>query len=298
MAALTQAFFEALPKSRAQQLDRDAVGRTLDDAVAQVRERYPDLATDVPRFVVRLAEIASDESVEWTALQFADLYLANACAEGDEAACAHFVAEFGPQVDRMLTKAAGRADATERRQLALAKILAPGQDAPPKIAGYRGRGRLGAWVRTVAARIAVDLLRQKKPNTSGPLDPDALPASGKSLPGQLAAAHTGDVQVAIAEALGDLSDDERRLLRLRFVDRLTTGQVATKLGVHRTTVARQVEQVREKVAELARAALRGRLVVNEATASSLMGMVGEGGLEVSIHRLLTSGANAGTDPSP
>ncbi|MEM6991604.1 MAG: hypothetical protein AAF721_13950 [Myxococcota bacterium] len=264
IAALVDAFIEALPEQAASDWETEALSRQLAVAAEQARMRYPAAFGDGLHFARRLAQIAGDEPARLAALPYADICLAEACARGD---------------------------ATERRQLALTKILAGTANGPAKIDGYRGRGRLVGWVRTVAARLTVDMLRARDAEAEVAVDPHVL-ADVRASPRQSAApAHAHDVQAAIAEALGHLAPDERRLLRQRYVERRANEGIAGERGVHRTTIARQVEQIRTKLGALARAALRSRLRVDEATANSMMTMVSDGALEVSVHRLLASHAD-------
>lgn len=286
---LVETFINALPEEAVG--DPAALAVPLAEIVVEAKAAHPGVLVDDEAFVQRLAESATGDPTQLASLPAADVYLALGCTLGTPGAAAAFIRAYGPEIDRMLDKARQHADRDERRQIAVAHMLTPGEDAPAKIDGYRGRGSLRSWVRVVAARLAIDMLRRRGAEREIAVDPVVLAQAGdfdvSAVAGGDAVRHQSDLQAAVAEAFEQLEPVERRLLRHRFADRMTTEQIAVELAVHRTTVARRVEQARAKLGGLAREALRSRLRVDEATANSLMGLV-PGGLEISIHRMLQS----------
>ncbi len=289
--SLVASFLAVLsPEQRGDWSGDEALGAALTEATAVARAAHPEITMDEHALAGRIAEAVGDDRSRLELLPFADLHLALACVTGDRVAIDIFIRDHGPQIDRVLAKAERGLDRDERRQAALAHILAPRAGGPPKIDGYRGRGSLESWVRVVVARLAVDLFRRRDATREVAVDPVLLQqVEPGSQPDHESPRHAADVSVALEEALDRLDADERRLLRQRFAEGRTTEQLAADRGVHRTTVARRVEQVRAKLASLARDALRQRLLVDEATATSLLAMVPDG-LEVSVHRLLASRA--------
>lgn len=290
LMTLAETFVDLLPAEiRERWRDADQLATTLAKVLATARLSHPSIVGDDAAFAGRLAMVVGEDPASLAALPIADLYLAFACAKGEPNSAEIFVRAYGPVVDRMLDKASRHGDRDERRQIALTQILAPGVDTPPKIDGYRGRGSLRSWVRVVAARLAIDMLR-KPDRVELAADPELLAALGNASPPALAgevAQYEGALRHAVQDAFDQLEAGERRLLRHRFAGGMTTEQLAVELAVHRTTVARRVELARAKLAALARASLRARLRVDEATADSLMGLLPDQ-LEISVQRLLQS----------
>lgn len=95
-----------------------------------------------------------------------------------------------------------------------------------------------AWVMKVAANLAIDLVRRRRPALpSGPVAPD--PA------GEVA------VRVTMVQALRSLPRAQREALVLRYLADLPEAEVAAALGVKEGTVKSHVHRARE--------ALRSRL---------------------------------------
>ncbi|MCH9680516.1 MAG: sigma-70 family RNA polymerase sigma factor [Deltaproteobacteria bacterium] len=293
--SLVVAFIDALPpEQRTAWSDHQALDTSLADAVAAAQAAHPGIRTDANAFAGRIAQAVGADRARLGVLPIPDLYLAFGCAMGDRVAADTFIRLHGGQIDRVLAKAERGLDVAERRQAALTHILAPRAGGPAKIDGYRGRGSLDSWIRVVVARLAVDLFRRRGAEVEVAVDPMLLQeVQPDGQPDRESRRHEADVTGALEDALERLDADERRLLRERFAQGRTTDELATARGVHRTTIARRVDQVRAKLATLAREALRQRLRVDEATATSLLAMVPDG-LDVSVNRLLASRA----EPQP
>ena len=73
-------------------------------------------------------------------------------------------------------------------------------------------------------------------------EPEAVPGAGLETPLDQAL-----TSVATEQALSALGEDERRLLRLRYEEDLTQGQVAAALGVPEGTVKVRLHRVRARL---------------------------------------------------
>jgi RNA polymerase sigma-70 factor (ECF subfamily) len=93
---------------------------------------------------------------------------------------------------------------------------------------------LGPWLATIARRTALDIHRREARRAAVSLDdaPLADPALTAVDPG---IERTADVW-AVRQAIDDLPDDERAIVRLQHVDGLTHVEVAERLGVPVGTV--------------------------------------------------------------
>ena len=93
--------------------------------------------------------VKADPETQLENLHDADLYLAMALAEGDNAALKAFETDMVPQMDialRRLRLAGGTAD--EVKQVIRFELLVG--DGRKKILDYAGRGELAAWLRVSA----------------------------------------------------------------------------------------------------------------------------------------------------
>ena len=164
-----------------------------------------------------------------------------AAREGDEAAARKIVAAHGPSmvktVWRVLASYAHR-DADDVVQEAF--IAAWTTDALPE-------GDLGAWLRAIAARKALDLLRKRKR-----LAEQSLPGGDEengpepALPGDPAETRA-DVMAARA-GLARLAPVDRAILTLVDLEGFSMAEVASALGLTRAAVKLRAMRARRKLA--------------------------------------------------
>lgn len=179
----------------------------------------------------------------------ADLYLATACAVGDPTAATQLRREYlGAGLRSYLGRlAVDEAMLDELRQTVLVKLLG---GHPPRIARYNGSGPMGAWVRVITARTALDLLREQA-NTRGENPETALAASvAAQVTPENALARTtyGPVfQAALERALAALPPRDQAILKFHFLERLSIDAVGTIYRVHRATVARWLADIRRRL---------------------------------------------------
>ncbi|WP_052420637.1 sigma-70 family RNA polymerase sigma factor [Hyalangium minutum] len=211
------------------------------------------------------------------ALHGADLYLACACKEGVPGAASAFQASHGATVEAALR---GRnVPPDERGELTQAfweKLLVGQQGVPAKIGDYSGRGPLGGWVRVAAVRAALNYHEQKKSDPLGaraPMDAQREPTTQDPELDFLKAHYRDEVQQALKDALAGLEADERNVLRLHFLDGLSTERIATVYGVHRATVARWVTRGREALLTGTHQLLMERMRIGRGEAESIIGIV-------------------------
>ncbi len=189
---------------------------------------WPDLDLPAPVFLQHIAGLigGGEAGPALDALHAEDLYLACACAQGLPAACAAFDQQCLAQVPAWLS---GRvppgvlaALAEEVQQALRERLLVAGPGAAPRIARYGGRGRLAAWVRISALRMAVDLGRARGERFTEAREPAALDLLGAAPDPELdlmKARYRDDFEGAFRDALLALSAEQRNLLRLHLVPR-------------------------------------------------------------------------------
>ena len=90
---------------------------------------------------------------------------------------------------------------------------------------------------------------------------------------------------AFQATLVELSNDERNVLKLHYIDGLNIDEIGTAYRVHRATVARWLAHSREKILEETKKRLEQRLKLQSSEVESLIGLV-RSQLDVSIHKFL------------
>lgn len=251
------------------------------DQLAELSRRFPSV--DPSGFADHLTACRQAGAL---AENTGDIALAWAAGRGDATALRQIdalVAEIGPAVRRI---DGSPAFVDEVSQAVRVRLLVAEPGAAPRIAGYRGRGPLGAWIRAAATRVAIDLKRSAAPELAGDdilgdlvsREPDPALRHLKTL-------HRADFQRALAEALGALPDRQRAVLRLHYVDGLRLAEIGRLYGVHESTVSRWVTRAAEEVADQARRRLTERLSLSGSSLDSL-GRLVRSQLDLSIARIL------------
>lgn len=214
----------------------------------------------------RLHDVAVGELAAGLAgLDHAGLYLAHACVQGDARALARFDARCIADLDAAL-RAAGvpEGQVVEAKQRVRHKLLVAGPEGPPRLASYAGRGDLRGFVRVVAVREGIGLLRQTARREAHEV-PAADELLERATVGEdpelllMKETHRAALREAFAAALGQLTGRERTLLRMAVVDGLTVDQLGAAFQVHRATAARWLASVREALFKSTRRELMGRL---------------------------------------
>jgi RNA polymerase sigma-70 factor, ECF subfamily len=252
------------------------------------RRRWPALEVPEADFAAYLRERSGPGGLPPLA-HAGDLLLACACARGLVAAVEAFQRLYDPTVRRVCSRR--RVDAAladDARQALYERLLVSRGGQPPKIAEYRGQGRLEGWVATAASTTLLMLQRaagrrREQPELSGtselagPLDPELE---------FIRARYKAELEEAIGSALLELGDRERTLLRLHLGERLSIDTLGSMYGVNRATAARWLVAARQSLLERARAAMRARLGSSEEELESL-GVLLQSQLHVSLARRLS-----------
>lgn len=166
---------------------------------------------------------------------------------------------------------AGPGFADELAQQVRQRVLAP---PTPKLGDYAGRGSLKKWLRASATRLGINLASYEGRHRSDGDDDDAaldqLQTSAASPElAMLKAEAAGHFQDALRAAFSKLSPKERNLLRLYFLDGVSSAQLAQTYGTHRVTVTRWLSSARAAVVDAAVADLRARGVLSTASVADL-----------------------------
>jgi RNA polymerase sigma-70 factor (ECF subfamily) len=268
-------------------LDREQIA----SALAEARRAWPGVVVDSDSFVSYVEARVDDETSGGDVverLHTTDLYLACACAAGDDAAIAAFRRTF----DRDLAALFARPDSrgTDREDLVqklLERLFVADGERPPRITEYRGRGSLRTWLRVVALRVRLNAERRISDKEDG-LASQAEQRLGDGADPELdylKAHYRGAFRAALAEALAELSPEDRNLLRLQLVHGLSATGIAGLHRVHRATAKRWLAAIRDRVLASTRSRLMDALRIEAGELDSIMRLIGSR-LEASVRRHL------------
>jgi RNA polymerase sigma-70 factor (ECF subfamily) len=232
----------------------------------QAYRRWPAVAPPVGfADFLRRCVPADHAPADWLATAPTDdLYLACACTERSPAALDEFERIHVATVARHLARFRPTQDFIDEVKQGLRERLFVGAGGPPKIGEYSGRGPLGAWVRVMAMRIALNLQRRK----DVPWEPGRFGAtsiSGEAEAHYVKQRYGSAVQRAIQRAVDEISPEQRRLLKLHFVEGRTFDELSAQMGIHKVTVWRHVAAARAALANATRAIMlrEGTVGANE-----------------------------------
>jgi RNA polymerase sigma-70 factor (ECF subfamily) len=244
-----------------------ALAEQLRNMVAQASEKWPKLKLHPAGFVAHLAKLlpkSADPVAALEPLWAGDLYLAFGCLCHHEAAVAEVRSRLEP---RELSRRGVRLGSLEKyleeaQPQILDQVFVGGVGQVPEISRYSGRGRLDAWLATVAVHAALKVKRSATRHASGDTSSDGIAdlSSGVDVErGYIKARYRDDFNAAFREALGSLSSRDKAVLRLSVVQQLGIDAIGAMFKVHRATAARWLVRVRAELADRTREELARRL---------------------------------------
>ncbi|MGC4120861.1 MAG: sigma factor-like helix-turn-helix DNA-binding protein [Myxococcales bacterium] len=256
----------------------------LREALTRAHEAWPGIEVPEGEYA---SHLAGRLEPGLAALEWADLYLACACARGDRQALKVFEDQVLAAAIPALSRLCGSAALVEEaQQLLRQKLLVGGAGGErARILDYSGRGPLAHYVTAAATRVALNLKR----GASADSDDEALaqlPARGDDAElAYIKESYRREFVEAFQGALGTLSERDRTLLRLNFLDGLNIEEIGGMYRVHRATVARWIAKAREQLHDETRRRLQEKLRLTPSELRSLMN-VADSHLEVSLSRFL------------
>ncbi|HEY5924740.1 MAG TPA: sigma-70 family RNA polymerase sigma factor [Kofleriaceae bacterium] len=130
----------------------------------------------------------------------------------------------------------------------------------PVLASYTGEAPLTAWLRVIAYREGVELLRAREVPDEAIVD--RVVATTEPELAMLRSAYLIAFKRCFKAAFANLSMHERDIIRRHHLDSLSLDELAKLYGAHRATVARWLARVRERLVTETRTALRQELSGN------------------------------------
>ncbi len=283
------------------------------EALAAARERcteafeegarqHPGIEGDPILFMEGLGRrLATHEPLDWQdaeagldAIDAAGLFLATACAAGQASAIARFEALYFKHLPTTLRSMGAQvADIDDVIAIVREKLFVAEAGQRPRVLDVAGRGSLDKLCRVIAARTLLNRRRStRRQRVTG--DEQLADLIAPHDDPELAAMkdHHRDVfRAALGEALGNLTSEDRNLLRLALIYRLSIDEVGRIQQIHRSTAARRLGRLKSAIAQDTRMYLRLKLGADRRELASLFRLV-ETGLGKSFVRLL--GADAST----
>ncbi|NTX04460.1 MULTISPECIES: transcriptional regulator [Myxococcus] len=264
---------------------RAAVERAVSQAAA-LRAAAPEPSTFARHLGAQLSR-APDPMRALERLHARDLALALSCAQGLPAACALLEQEVLLKLRVPLSRIhPSPAFADEVLQVLRANLLMPREEAPSRLLGYSGMGPLLHWVSISAVRLALRM--RKAQGEESHVEAEVLaahPAPGGLELGFVREEARGHVRAAFIRAVASLDDEDRELLRLHFVERLSLERMGALFDLHKSTLSRRLSAVQTLLEKRTRRALAERLSLPEPEVDSLMRAI-HGRLDLSLSGLL------------
>ena len=222
------------------------------------------------------------------ALHAADLLLACAAARGVPEAVAEVDSRYIKPLPFILASASALpVDADTVCSILRAKLLVGEPGQPPRIATYGGRAPLGAWIAIAAQRTAISLDRREGAlqrahdrAMAEAMAPDLNPELG-----HIKARYKDAVEAAFKDALGELPDRDRALLRLGLVGGLSLEAIAASYNVNASTISRWLAKIRQGLLDRTLELMRQRLRLSDPEAASIARLV-TSQIDVSVIRFL------------
>jgi RNA polymerase sigma-70 factor (ECF subfamily) len=225
------------------------------------RERFDDvLQRSARKLFVQGAPAGSPRKLEeyLVSLNLADLALAAACADGNDAAWEHFVSVYRPYLRSaaaaILRSNAGSAEAVELADSLFAELYGMGAGNGPQRSLFRyfhGRSSLKTWLRAVLSQRHIDSLRaNRKFEELSPEDGAESPHLGAcaSISTPLDPHRERYMTLfarALQASLEQLDPVEQQRLRLYYAEEQTLAEIGRSLGEHESSVSRHLDSTRK-----------------------------------------------------
>jgi len=259
------------------------------------RRRWPKVDLPAEVFIRHLTGLLPKPRAErplaslLTQLDLEGLYLACACVNDVPAAGEmleqHYMAKL-PGLLGYLKLSEAMLD--EVCQWVRTQLLVRTPEAPPRLAEYTGRGALMIWMRVIAVRMALKQGASVREIADGNgLSAVAdLPAPGEDAElALIKSRYRQEFRQAVREAFAALSDEQRYLLRLHFIEGLPTTRMGTLFGKDQSTISRWLKDARQKVYEETKRRLQERLYLSSQEFESFMSAI-KSNFDVSLGQLL------------
>lgn len=227
---------------------------------------------------------AGGADVAWS-----DLYLAYGCWKGVPQALRTIDDWLASEVRKATKKTSSSAVTPDDLAQSIREQLFVGtRERPAKISDYAGKGSLRGWLRVIVARTLINgVTRAPKEVELDEAVIDAFEVSSAKDPElehfKIIYAH--EFRLAFKRAIDELEPRDRNLLRYSLVKHLGLDEIGRLLGVHKSTVSRQLDALREDLAAKVQRQFQASLGARTQEAHSILGMV-RSRINITIERYL------------
>jgi RNA polymerase sigma-70 factor len=223
-------------------------------------------------------------------MALADLYLACACVQGVPTAIEllerHYLAKLPALLAYLKQPAAVLDDVCQKVRI---HLLLGTAGARPRLSEYTGRGALLSWMRVVAVRMALHpgaSARETTEEENVLAALQSMPAPGSDAEFELIKRRFHqEFRQAVREAFAVLASEKRHLLRLHFVDQLSTTELGPLFQVNQSTVSRWLKSARQEVYEETKRRLQERLGLSSREFASFVATL-DSELDLSLSQVL------------
>ncbi len=288
---LRETFLAELPQELRDNVHADSLEDSLAELLTLGEEVWPAFRIDPEKFVRHLARASafanSDNPFEaLPRLRADDLYLACACALGNDIAIASFEDEVFPQI-LPAVRSLGASDAAvdEVCQQLREFLFVAKAEGSPGIGNYAGLSQLRSWVRSIAVRTAMKHLGKGAKVPAGDEALASLPDGQDPELELLKREYGQQFREALQAQLSELTERERNLLKQHYLDGLSIDQLGKLYKVHRATAARWISAARIALFDGTREKLIDQLQLDPREFESVVRLV-RSQLDISLHRFL------------
>jgi RNA polymerase sigma-70 factor (ECF subfamily) len=292
---LALTFLEYAPRRVDAPDDTAELEELLQRAVEAGRAPWPQVTLPDEVFVRHLAERLPEANAELPLAQvlqkmdLGGLHLACACLHNVPEAIKTLESRYLAQLPGFLKQPTSVVD--DVCQSVRIHLLVGTTESGPRLAEYKGRGKLMSWIQVIAVRMipppskqVVSSPRSHEENLVAALED--LPAPGHDVDLELFKRHyRQEFLHALRNAFSALSTEQRSLLRRYFVDGLSTIELGKLFGVDQSTASRKLKKAREAVYEETKRFLQERLGLSSQEFKSLVAIV-ESQLDLSLSQFL------------
>jgi RNA polymerase sigma-70 factor len=269
MACLREMFLEKLDAATRELVDADDLEATLQRKYAAGHASHAAVEISPLEFAAAVGARLSKRAFVVGDLFAADLYLTLGALKGDRAALRTLEEVHFAPLTRTIARGRTTQDRASDAMAQMRESLLVG--AAPKLAQYTGQVALDSWLRVVAERALLTLLRKKNIELTSTDEALAAQAAGDISPelAALKSQHRELFQAALQASLLALSAEDKQLLLWMVRDKQTIDHIAEQLGVHRATAARMCNRVRAALAGSVREHVNRSLQISASSLDSL-----------------------------
>lgn len=222
--------------------EAEAIAAVLAIVRTSVRQRFTlDLPAMASRIVSRASRLTPrpDPADYARRLSLDDLYLATACAEGDEQAWAEVRARYFSYIREFAHRFLHDRAAVDVADQVIADLW-----QRQRLAQYDGRSSLKTWLGAVVAHAAIN---------AGKIERRRAPLDAASLAPRLRVAGAEDAETRqlftglVRSAIAALDSESRLLLLFYYEQALTLDEMQRLLGSSKATLSRRLDAVRRAV---------------------------------------------------